>query len=302
VPNTNDVPDVVTVIQESALAEAEAIHVKSDAPADKFPEPTLVPSNEAIVSSVPRPMSVDEMKPEEDLSLESDKKSAGNAVVESIPATINGAPVIPVIEPVGVVELPVTEDYPAATLIVAESPASSDLTPSLPSIVVEESTADSGPVLAAVIPPTETNLVTEEKAQTPSSVPEVKAATSPSSHEHTTKTPKTDDFAEPSAIAPESHAVNAAVATERKVAEPIPAPQTTENSILTAPATPRKATPTTSSFKGIQEFPASQTDSLSQSADSSPSSSKFNSMRSKRTSIFGKIKNIFHHDKEKERK
>ena len=89
-----------------------------------------------------------------------------------------------------------------------------------------------------------------------------------------------------SVITPESHAVDAGVVTERKVAEPI--------ATLTVPATPFKTTPTTSSVQDIQYSPSSQI------TENSPTSSKFNSVRKKRTSIFGKIKQIFHHNKEKE--
>ena len=257
--------------------------------------------------------------------------AAAESVVERTP--------VPVIEvPVDVVELPVTEKFPAvneptvdatdlpvifeppvapATTTnteaepvstspviptVTDVPASSDLTPSLPAIIVGESTTETEPVVAEVIPPIEPNLVTEEKAQTPISVPEVKdvqtTAASPPSNEHT----------ETSAIDPENHIVNAAVVTEGEVVKPIPTPQTTEDSVPdtnghfphAVPTTPHKETPTTGSAKGEHEFPSSQTSSPSQTADNSPSSSKFNS-RKKRTSIFGKIKNIFHHDKEKEK-
>jgi hypothetical protein len=101
-----------------------------------------------------------------------------------------------------------------------------------------------------------------EKAQTPSLVLEVKDVQKAA--------------AIPSIITPESHA-----------AEPI--------ATRAVPATRLKTTPTTSSVQDIQYSPSSQT------TDNSPTSSKFNSVRKKRTSIFGKIKHIFHHDKEKEK-
>lgn len=297
-------------------------------------ETALVPSNEAI-PPVPGRTSLDEVKPE-DLSPESkegssDKKAAGDAVVETVvepvPATIIEAPVN-VAEPE---TKPVAQDYPVVNQpsagnlpvlsetattpttanveplstssvppTVAEVPVSSDLTPNLPAAAVEESTVDPEPVVAEVIQPTESNLSIEEKAQTPISVPEVKdvqtTAASPPSNEHATNIPKLGGFAEPSTIAPESHPVDAAAVTEREVAEPIPTPKPVVRT------TPRKETPTTGSVKDIHEFPSSQTDSPSHTAGNSPSSSRFNSLRKKRISIFEKIKNIFHHDKEKEQK
>lgn len=185
---------------------------------------------------------------------------------------------IPVIEPVDVTYLndhlvvpSETSTIPTTANVEAESVSTSSAalidagvpTSSLLAVVGEESMADPEP---AVILPTDSNLVTEEK--TPRSVPEV--------------------------TAPESCATDAAIVTERKIAQPIATPP--------VPTTPRKKTPTTSSIKGIQDSPSSQANSSLQTADNSPSSSRFNSVRKKRTSFFGKIKNIFHHDKEKEKK
>ncbi|KIM45902.1 carbohydrate-binding module family 48 protein [Hebeloma cylindrosporum] len=50
-----------------------------------------------------------------------------------------------------------------------------------------------------------------------------------------------------------------------------------------------------------EKFPSASA-SQPVSEDNTPSSSKFNSTRKKRTSLFGKLKNIFHQDKEKEKK
>jgi len=51
------------------------------------------------------------------------------------------------------------------------------------------------------------------------------------------------------------------------------------------------------------KFPsASASQNVSASTDNSPSSSKFNSRRKKTSSFFGKLKNIFDHDKVKEKK
>ena len=160
----------------------------------------------------------------------------------------------------------------------AEPVATSFVTPtvaevSASNIPVEQSTADPEPVIAAVIPSTDPNHDSEEKVQTPSTVPEVR------------DDQKTSD---PSAVAPESHAGDAPVVIKRKVAEPTPTP--------TTPTTFRKKALTSSSIKDTQEFSPS-----SPTTDNSPSSSRFNSVRKKRTSFFGKIKNIFH-DKEKEKK
>jgi hypothetical protein len=61
---------------------------------------------------------------------------------------------------------------------------------------------------------------------------------------------------------------------------------------------------TTSTQEGAthaEKFPSASA-SHPVSEDNTPSSSKFNSTRKKRTSIFGKLKNIFHQDKEKEKK
>ena len=340
--NTNDDSAAVTVIQENALAEEETI---SEAPKEKSPEPTPVPSNEVVEPPGPGPTPADEAKPEGDLSTDSeektsdDKKPVGDAVVETIvkPIVVEDSPVeravtetvvertpIHVIEPVGAVELPVTGDYPtvdqpsvntaylngtatalpATTAdIEAESVSTSSAIPtvaqvitppSLPAVIGEDSRADES-IVAAVVPLTESNLVTEEKAQTPSSVPEIKAATSPSSNEHSTKTIIAGEFAEPSVIAPESPAVNTTAVAEGEVAEPIPATNGH------TPAIPPKETPSTSSPKGARDFPSSQTNSLSQSVVHSSSSSKFGSSRKKRTSFLAKIKHILHLDKEKEK-
>ena len=70
-------------------------------------------------------------------------------------------------------------------------------------------------------------------------------------------------------------------------------PTSTSTSIPSAPSTPVK--------RSLNPFPTS---SPSSSVNSSPSSSRFgtpNSARKKRTSIFGKLKHIFHHDKDKEK-
>jgi hypothetical protein len=67
-------------------------------------------------------------------------------------------------------------------------------------------------------------------------------------------------------------------------------PTSTSSSIPSAPSTPVK--------RFLNPFPTS---SPSSSVSGSPSSSKFgtpNSARKKRTSIFGKLKHIFHHDKD----
>lgn len=171
------------------------------------------------------------------------------------------------------------EKFHNGSPVLSAEPVSTSVTPtvaevSAPNILVEQSTSDPKPVVAAVFPSADPNLVTEEKAQTPSSVPEVK-----------------DDqktAVKPSAITPESQFGNAAVVVEkRKLAQPTSTP--------TTPATFRKKASTTSSIKDTQEF-----GSNSPTTNNSPTSSRFNSIRKKRTSFFGKIKNIFH-DKEKEK-
>ena len=202
-----------TVIHENASAEAEAFHVESEAPAEKFHNGFPVLSE-----------------------------------TTTTPANVEAEPV----------------STSSVTPTVAEVSASN--------ILIEQSTADLELVAATVIPSTDPNLVTEEKEQTPSSVHEVRDVE------------KTSD---PSVIAPESHAGDAAVVIKRKVAEPTATP--------TIPTTFRKKASTTSSIRDTQEF-----HSNSLTTDSSPSS-RFNSVRKKRTSIFGKIKSMFH-DKEKEMK
>ena len=214
VPVFNTVLTSETVIHGSASAEAEVIHVESEAPAEKFDDGFPV-----LTATATTPTNV-----------------------EAEPVSIS-----------------------SVTPTVVEVSASN--------ILVEQPTADPEPVAATVIPSTDPNLVTEEKAQTPSLVPEIR------------DDQKTSD---PSAIAPESRAGDAAVVIKRKVADPIATP--------TIPTTFRKKAPTTSSIKDTQEFLSN-----SPTTDNSPSSSGFNSVRKKRTSIFGKIKNIFH-DKEKEMK
>jgi hypothetical protein len=204
-----------TVIHESASAEAEVIHVESEAPAEKFHNGFPVLSEAATT-----------------------------------PANVDAEPV--------------------STSSV--SPTAAEVSAS--NILVEQSTADPESVIAAAIPSTDPNFVTEEKAQTPSSVPEVRDLQKTSI---------------PSVIASESHAGDAAVVIKRKLAEPTATP--------TIPTSFRKKAPTTSSIKDTQEFPSN-----SPTTDNSPSSSRYNSVRKKRTSVFGKIKNIFHKEKEKEEK
>ena len=98
-----------------------------------------------------------------------------------------------------------------------------------------------------------------------------------------------DPVLSPSAIASESHTEDTAVVVEkRKLAQPTATP--------TIPTTFRKKASTTSSVRDTQEFGSNLP-----TTDNSPTSSRFNSVRKKRTSFFGKIKKIFH-DKEKEKK
>jgi hypothetical protein len=214
-PDFNPLLTSESVILESASAEAEVIHVDSEAP---------------------------------------EKSHNGSPVLSETATT-----------PANLETEPISTS--SVTPTVAEVSA--------PHILVEQSTSDPEPVVAAVIPSTDSNLVTEEEAQTPSSVPEVR------------DNQKT--AVKPSAIAPESHAGNAAAVTEkRKLAQPTSTP--------TIPTTFRKKASTTSSVKDTLEF-----GSNSPTTDNSPTSSRFNSIRKKRTSFFGKIKGIFH-DKEKEKK
>lgn len=83
--------------------------------------------------------------------------------------------------------------------------------------------------------------------------------------------------------------VVAAAVVERKMAETTATP--------TIPNQFRKKATVASSVKDLQEF-----SSNSPTSDNSPSSSRFNSLSKKRTSIIEKFKNIFHRDKEKEKK
>lgn len=210
----NPLPTSESVIPETASAEAEVIHVHSEAP-EKFH---------------------------------------------------NGSPVL-------------SETATTPANVEVEPVSTSSVTPtvtevSAPNILVEQSTSDPDPVVAADIPSTDPNLVTEEKVQTPSLEPEVR------------DNQKT--AVKPSAITPESHAANAPVETEkRKLAQPTATP--------TIPNTFRKKALTTSSVKDTLEF-----GSNSPTTDNSPTSSRFNSLRKKPTSFFGKIKGMFH-DKEKEK-
>ena len=214
-PDFNVLPTSESAIHESASAEAEVIHVGSEAPVEKFHNGSPVLS----------------------------ETTSNNVEAEPVSTTVT----------------------PTVTEV------------SAPKILVEQSTSDPDPVVASVNPSTDPNLVTKEKAQTPSSVPEVR-----------------DDqktAVKPSVIAPESHAGNAAVVIEkRKMAQPTATP--------TIPTTFRKKASAPSLIKGTQEF-----GSNSPTTDNSPTSSRFNSTRKKRTSFFGKIKNIFHNkEKEKEMK
>jgi len=235
VVNTPHIPD--SVVEESTQRTTESTLA---------PDFNTLPTSESVIpesaSAVAEIIHVDSVAPEK---------------------FHNDSPVLSetVTTPVNVEAEPVST---SVTLTVAEVSA--------PNILVEQSTADPEPVVA-VIPSTDLNLVTEEEAQTPSSVPEVK-----------------DDqktAVKPSAITPESHAGNAVVTEKRKIAQPTATP-----TIFT---TFRKKASTTSSVKDTLEF-----GSNSPTTDNSPTSSRFNSVRKKRTSFFGKIKNIFH-DKEKEK-
>ena len=327
VVNTPHVPE--HTLEESTITDAEVTAEVPSEPVVKESAYEAIPVtmdeasgqiNEAIVPPVPEVTSLGDVKPEEDLSLESkegssDKISAGNAVVETtvepIPATIIEAPV-DVAEPETklIVDAKLEESLssePTEADLVLERAATVNIVEQTPipvidvslvklpiaedhSVLSETSTTPAiAPIVGAepIIPLTGPNLVTEENPQTPIPVPEIRdvqtTATGPSSNEHTT-----------------------AVVTE-EVAKPVPSPQITEASVPannngTVPTTPRKKTLTIGSLKGIQGFPSSQTDSPSHTPDNSPTSSKFNSARKKRTSIFGKIKNIFHHDKDKEKK
>jgi hypothetical protein len=238
VVNTSHIPD--SVVEESTQRTTELTLA---------PEFNTIPTSESVIpesaSAVAEVIHVDSEAPEN---------------------FHNGSPVLSetTTTPANVEAEPVST---SVTLTVAEVSASN--------ILVEQSTADPEPDVAAVFPSTDLNLVTEEKAQTPSSVPDVR-----------------DDqktAVKPSAITPEIHAGNAAVVSEkRKVAQPTATP--------TIPTSFRKKASTTSSVKDTQEF-----GSNSPTTDNSPTSSRFNSIRKKRTSFFGKIKNIFH-DKEKEMK
>jgi hypothetical protein len=64
---------------------------------------------------------------------------------------------------------------------------------------------------------------------------------------------------------------------------------------------PPAATTSTQGATHAEKFPSASA-SHPVSEDNTPSSSKFNSTRKKRASLFGKLKNIFHQDKEKEKK
>jgi hypothetical protein len=66
-------------------------------------------------------------------------------------------------------------------------------------------------------------------------------------------------------------------------------------------ALPAATASTREAVTHAEKFPSAST-SHPVSEDNTPSSSKFNSTRKKRSSLFGKLKNIFHQDKEKEKK
>lgn len=66
-------------------------------------------------------------------------------------------------------------------------------------------------------------------------------------------------------------------------------------------ALPAATASTREAVTHAEKFPSAST-SHPVSEDNTPSSSKFNSTRKKRASLFGKLKNIFHQDKEKEKK
>ena len=228
-----------------------------------IPESVVKESTERTTESTPTPV-FNALLTSETVIHESASAEAEVIHVESKTPAENGFPVL-------------SETATTPANVEAEPVSTSSVTPtvaevSTSNILVEQSTADPEPVIAIVIPSTDPNLVTEDKVQTSSSVPEVRDVQ------------KTSD---PPAIAPESHAGDAAVVIKRKVAEPTATP--------TIPTTFRKKAQTTSSVKDTQDFPSN-----SPTTDNSASSSRFNSVRKKRTSIFGKIKSIFH-DKEKEK-
>ena len=205
------------------------------------------PETKIIVEAKPEDSSVRE--PTEANSMLEDSPTE-RTVAESV-AERTSFPVIEV--PVDVVQPTETATIPlttasSVTSTVTEVPAFSDPTPRIPAVLVEDLTADSELVDPKVILPAEPNPVTEEKAQTPSSVPEIEdVQTNLSLNQHT----------------------NTAVVTERAVAEPIATPKITQDSgalstndhfTPTVPTTPRKEALMTGSVQGIQDYPWSQTD------------------------------------------
>jgi hypothetical protein len=246
--------------------------------------PRIAPSPEPPVVNTPH-ISESVVEESKERTTESTSASVSNPLLTSETVTHEGASAEAEVVHVKS-EAPVENGFPVVSEATttpandeAEPASTSSVKPTVVEVsasLVEQSTADPEPVVAAVIPSTDPNLVTEEKAQTPSSVPEVKDV-----QKTATK---------PSAVSPESHAGDATVVVERKMAEPTATP--------TIPTSFRKKARTPSSVKDMQEFPSN---SPTTDNSNSPSSSRFNSLRKTRTSFFGKIKNIFQ-DREKEKK
>lgn len=175
-----------------------------------------------------------------------------------------------------------TSSEPAAeaekSLVVAEVPSISHVDQEVPETqegvpTPQENVTDVTAVLSA-----QGKLLVDEKEASP---------------EDTVRSPGLGESGDRSETPAISVSPSPALDSEQAIPHGRATPTSTSTSIPSAPSTPVK--------RSLNPFPTS---SPSSSVNSSPSSSRFgtpNSARKKRTSIFGKLKHIFHHDKDKEK-
>ncbi|KDR83446.1 hypothetical protein GALMADRAFT_274896 [Galerina marginata CBS 339.88] len=195
-------------------------------------------------------------------------------------------------EPIPAVEAVATE-HGAVTVETAPEVSEAKEAPVAPA--VEESTAEkaeSAPTTIAepsTVPPPVEDKAAEAPTVTPIGTPATEPLPTATKAEEVVEAKPVAEkeavFAETAPLTAEGEST--AVKVEEKPA--------TNGDVKTPAPEAAAGTPTATPVKNGESFP-----STSESANASPSSSKFNSVRKKRTSIFGKLKNIFHHDKEKE--
>jgi hypothetical protein len=279
--------------------------------------------------AVPKP-------PVEDVPTKAEETAAPHSNDESViaskaeePSIVEEAATVTVEEPASdvpaieelVAEVKAEEVHQEAIIPAAEEPAIeikeeiaepvseivSDPTPAVvvpePPVTAEDKAEDKAPK-----EPTTVSEVSQVVTETPTPQPvekvEAVVQSIPDS-EPVVKAPTEVPVSEPTPAAELASADVPIIATEPAAVQPIPiASEPSSDSTAAQPssnghAATVTAEPTTPS-KEKKAFPSSSK-SATVSADNSPSSSKFNTQRKKRSSILGKLKNIFQSDKEKEK-